>query len=79
MNSKIKVGIIIENSLSSGGIYSNEISFLNHLQNNQKIEYKIFSINKKNVHYLKKIGFEAIFIDLNLLDYLLCKIKILLL
>lgn len=79
MNSKIKVGIIIENSLGSGGIYSNEISFLNHLENNQKIDFKIFSINKKNIHDLKKIGFEAIFINLNLLDYLLCKIKILLL
>ena len=54
MNSKIKVGIIIENSLGSGGIYSNEISFLNHLENNQKIDFKIFSINKKNIHDLKK-------------------------
>ena len=56
MNSKIKVGIIIENSLGSGGIYSNEISFLNHLENNQKIDFKIFSINKKIFMTLKRLA-----------------------
>ena len=79
MNNKIKIGIIIENSLDGGGVFSNEISFLSHLKKIQLTDSKIFTTNKKNIYELKKKGFDATFINLNALDYLICKIKILLL
>ena len=77
MNNRIKVGIIIENSLDSGGIFSNEISFVKNLEKNHEIDTKVFTTNKKNINYLKKIGLDATFIGLSVLDYFLCKIKML--
>ena len=76
MNNRIRVGIIIENSLDSGGIFSNEISFVKNLEKNHEIDTKVFTTNKKNINYLKKIGLDATFIGLSVLDYFLCKIKI---
>ena len=52
MNNRIRVGIIIENSPDSGGIFSNEISFLKNLEKNHEIDTKVFSFHRPSIELL---------------------------